>query len=167
MVKEPLADSVPTATAEAELDAKIQAVIEGHDRERASLIPLLQDIQSALGYIPPEAIAATARFLGLTDSTVYGVTTFYSQFYLTRQGRHKVKVCQGTACHVRGAPEIVKAVAGKLGIGPGQTTDGFEFTVESVACFGSCALAPVMVVNDKVYGNVTPQRAVQILEGLS
>lgn len=130
------------------------------------LIPILQNIQSVLGYLPREAMTETARFLNMAETSVYGVATFYTQFYLARQGKHRIKVCQGTACHVRGASEITKAVAATLGIGPGETSDDFEFTVESVACFGSCALAPVMVVNDKVFGNVTPKRVAEILEGL-
>ena len=142
---------------------EIFARCEGKPSE---LIPVLQDIQDVLGYLPREAMTATASFLNMAETSVYGVVTFYTQFQLTRPGRHRIKVCQGTACHVRGASEIVKAVTAKLGIGPGETTDDFEFTVESVACFGSCALAPVMVANDKVYGNVTPERAVAILEGL-
>jgi NADH-quinone oxidoreductase subunit E len=131
------------------------------------LIPLLQDIQNELGYISPESISAAAAHLNIPESSVYGVVTFYSQFYLTRQGKHTVKVCQGTACHVRGADEIIRAVSARLGIKPGETTDDFEFSVERVACFGACALAPVVVINDKVYGNVTPEMAVRILDDLT
>ena len=143
---------------------KIFAGCEGKDSD---LIPILQSIQDVLGYLPREAMTETARFLNMAETSVYGVVTFYRQFQLSRPGRHRIKVCQGTACHVRGASEIIKAVTARLGIGPGRTTDDFEFTVESVACFGSCALAPVMVVNDKVYGNVTPERVGEILEGLN
>lgn len=137
------------------------------DGKPGDLIPILQNIQDLLGYLPREAMTETARFLNMAETSVYGVATFYTQFQLSRPGRHRVKVCQGTACHVRGASEVIKAVTAKLGIGPGSTTEDFEFTVESVACFGSCALAPVMVVNDKVYGNVTPDRVREILEGLN
>ena len=135
--------------------------------ERGAVIPLLQEVQEAYGYVPPEAADQIARFANVAVGEIFGVASFYSQFRFTKPGEHHVKVCSGTACHVRGASEITKTVAAKLGIGPGETTDDFEFTVEAVACFGSCALAPVMVVNDKVYGNVTPERAVEILEGLN
>jgi len=131
------------------------------------LIPLLQDIQDLEGFISAEAMRATAAYLNIPQSSVYGVVTFYSQFHLTRQGRHIVKVCQGTACHVRGASEIIRTVSARLGIKPGETTADFEFSVERVACFGSCALAPVMVVDGKVYGNVTPEMATEILETLT
>ena len=145
----------------------LDSVLVRHARDESQLIPLLQDIQAQMGYISSDAMAAAATHLNIPESSVYGVVTFYSQFYLTRQGKHKVRVCQGTACHVRGAGEIIRAVTARLGIGPGQTTADFEFSVERVACFGSCALAPVMVVNDKVYGNVTPEMAVKLLDELA
>jgi len=145
----------------------IDRVLAQHACDESRLIPLLQDIQDEMGFISPEAISAAARHLNIPESSVYGVVTFYSQFYLTRQGKHKIKVCQGTACHVRGADEIIRAVSARLGIGPGETTEDFEFSVERVACFGSCALAPVMVINDKVYGNVTPEMAVKALDELT
>ena len=142
-------------------------VFQRYPGERGDLIPILQDLQDIVGYLPREAMAATARFLNVPEATVYGVVTFYAQFYLTPQGKHKVKVCLGTACHVRGAQEIVKSVQRHIGIGPGETTPDYEFSVEGVACFGSCALAPVMVVDGKVYGKVTPEQAVEILEELT
>ncbi|MDP6490272.1 MAG: NADH-quinone oxidoreductase subunit NuoE [Kiritimatiellia bacterium] len=145
---------------------ELDGVLPRYTREESQLIPLLQEIQDTLGYISPEAMQVTARHLNVPESSVYGVVTFYSQFYLTRQGRHKVKVCQGTACHVRGAVEIIRAVSARLGIKPGETTEDFEFSVERVACFGSCALAPVVVIDEKVYGNVTPEMAVRMLDEL-
>jgi len=143
-----------------------QAIVREYPRKQESLIPIFQDLQGAFGYLSSEVLASMADYLHLPMSTVYGVATFYTQLHLERSGRHKITICEGTACHVRGATEIIRAVTAMLGIGPGDTTDDFEFSVESVACFGSCALAPVMVVNDKVYGNMTPGRAVEILEGL-
>lgn len=145
----------------------LDSVLAGHAPDESQLIPLLQDIQDHMGFISPEAMRAASRHLNIPESSVYGVVTFYSQFYLTRQGKHRVKVCLGTACHVRGAGAILDAVSSKLGIKPGETTDDFEFSVERVACFGSCALAPVMVINEKVYGNVTPEMAVQFLDELT
>jgi NADH-quinone oxidoreductase subunit E len=145
---------------------ELQRVYSRYEGQQSDLIPILQDVQDTLGYIPPEAIKATAEFLRIAESTVYGVVTFYTQFYLTRQGRHKIKVCQGTACHVAGADDVMRAVEDKLGIKAGESTDDFEFNLERVACFGSCALAPVVVVDGKVYGNVTPEQTIKILEGL-
>jgi NADH-quinone oxidoreductase subunit E len=128
------------------------------------LIPILQDVQKVLGYVPREAMREIARFLNLPESTVYGVVTFYAQFYLTRQGKHRIKVCRGTACHVRGSARIMEVVKKKLGIKPGETTPDYRFSLERVACFGSCALAPVMVVDGKVHGRMTPQKAEKILD---
>lgn len=148
------------------MQEQVAGILSRHSQDRGDLIPILQDVQAALGYIPPEAMRQTAGFLGVPESAVYGVATFYAQFYLTRQGKHKIKVCQGTACHVRGGRSIMRAVRKKLGIRPGQTTEDYEFTLERVACFGSCALAPVMVVDGKVHGRMTPRRAQELLEGL-
>jgi NADH-quinone oxidoreductase E subunit len=146
--------------------ADIDSILARYERDESALIPLLQDIQDDLGYISRESMESVAAHLNIPQSSVYGVVTFYSQFYLTPQGRHKVKVCQGTACHVRGSEAISKAVGDLLGIAPGETTSDFEFTVERVACFGSCAIAPVVVVNDKVYGHMTPEKTVDILKAL-
>jgi len=144
----------------------LQRVFKRYSGERSELIPILQDVQDALGYIPRQAMSATAKFLNVPEAVVYGVTTFYAQFNLTPQGKHRVKVCLGTACHVRGGKAIMEAVQRRLGIKPGETTDDLQFSVERVACFGSCALAPVMVVNGKVHARMTPQKAVALLEGL-
>lgn len=149
------------------MQERLETIFSGYGGERSDLIPILQDVQAVLGYIPPEAMTQMAEFLKLPESTVYGVVTFYAQFYMTRQGKHKIKVCQGTACHVRGARRIMAAVRKKLGINPGETTEDYQFTLERVACFGSCALAPVMVVDGKVYGRMTPQKAERLLENLT
>ncbi len=148
------------------MQQQLQDVFDRYTGEQSELIPILQDIQDVFGYIPSEAMSETARFLNLPASTVYGVTTFYAQFHLSPQGRNRIHVCQGTACHVRGAEKIITAIQAHLGIAPGETSQDFEFSLEGVACFGSCALAPVLVVNDTVYGKVTPAQAVDILEAL-
>jgi NADH-quinone oxidoreductase subunit E len=141
------------------MQAQVREIFARHSAERSQLIPILQEIQEALGYIPREAMTETARFLRVPESTVYGVVTFYAQFYLTRQGKHKIRVCQGTACHVRGGKRVMRAVQKKLGIAPGETTPDYQFTLERVACLGSCALAPVMVMDGKVHGALTPAKA--------
>ena len=145
-----------------ELADSVLSSFAGKEHE---LIPILQRVQAELGYLPGEAMAEIARFTGVPESRVYGVASFYAQFYLERQGRHKIKVCRGTACHVRGSARIMSALGEKLGIAPGETTPDYRFTLERVACFGSCALAPVVVVDDKVYGRMTPEKAVKLLDG--
>ena len=148
------------------LQLRLQSVFGRYPGKRGDLIPILQDAQACEGYISSETMSEVARFLNIPESTVYGVVTFYAQFYLTRQGRHKVRVCQGTACHVRGGKRIMNAVIRKLGIKPGETTEDFKFSLERVACFGSCALSPVMVIDDKVHGKMTPAKAERLLEKL-
>ena len=143
---------------------ELQEIFSRYSGKRSELIPILQELQERLGYLPKPAMTAAARFLRVPESTVYGVVTFYAQFYLTRQGKHKIRVCQGTACHVRGAPALIQAVREELGIEPGGTTDDYEFTLERVACFGSCALAPVVVLDDKVYAKMTPARVRKLLK---
>lgn len=141
----------------------VSKILEKHSKERGELIPILQEIQNEIGYLPLESMHLSAAYLNIPPSQVYGVTTFFTQFYRTRQGRHKIKVCQGTACHVRGASKIIDAVKKNIGISPGETTDDFEFSVERVACFGSCALAPVVVIDGKVHGRMTPQKTEKII----
>jgi len=144
----------------------LEDIFQKYEGEESELIPVLQDIQDVFGFVPAAGMKAAAKFLSVPESNVYGVVTFYSQFYMTRQGEHKVKVCQGTACHVKGSSEIVDAISRRFNVQPGEATKDFELTLESVACFGSCALAPVMVVDGKVYGNVTPEMAITVLEAL-
>jgi len=120
-------------------------------------------VQDALGYLPEEAISEIAQFLRLSEGEVYGVASFYAQFRFERQGEHTIKVCQGTACHVRGGRRILEAVERELGIQPGETTEDYKFSLERVACFGSCALAPVVVVDKTVYGRMTTAKARKIL----
>jgi NADH-quinone oxidoreductase subunit E len=134
--------------------------------ERHELIPILQKTQERYGYLSRTKIVRIAEFVGMTESAVYGVATFYSQFHLKRQGKHKVKVCQGTACHVRGGKKIMETVEKQLGVSQGETTPDYRFSLERVACFGSCALAPVMVVDNRVYGRMTAQKARAILKKL-
>lgn len=146
---------------------KLETVLRGHPKSPSSLIPILQEAQAAHGWLPREVLLRVAEHLRLPPSTVYGVATFYAQFYLARQGRHNVKVCGGTACHVRGSAKIMSSVRKRLGIEPGQTTPDFNFTLERVACFGSCALAPVVVLDGKVHARMTPEKALKFIENLA
>ncbi|HEY93140.1 MAG TPA: NADH-quinone oxidoreductase subunit NuoE [Dehalococcoidia bacterium] len=138
---------------------RLSPILAPYRRQRGALIPVLQKVQEELGYLPEEAVSEIAFFLGLSESEVYGVASFYAQFRFERQGEHTVKVCQGTACYVRGGRRILELVKRELGIEPGETTEDYGFSLERIACFGSCALAPVMVVNKTVYGRMTTAKA--------
>jgi len=142
---------------------RLSQVLTPYRGQRGATIPVLQKVQEELGYLPEEAISEIANFLGLTKNEVYGVASFYAQFRFERQGEHVIKVCQGTACHVRGGRRILDLVQNELGIHPGETTEDYRFSLERVACFGACALAPVMVINKTVYGQMTAVKARQIL----
>lgn len=137
---------------------RIDKIVADYREQRWSLIPLLQAIQQALGYIPPEAIPRIAKALGLFPSLVQGVITFYTQLYTEPRGKNIVRVCRGTACHVRGGKTILKLVKQQLGIEEGETTPDMEYTLETVACIGVCALAPNMVVNRTTHGHMNPKK---------
>jgi NADH:ubiquinone oxidoreductase subunit E len=141
---------------------QIDRIISGYRSQKWALIPLTQEIQEKIGYIPPDAIPRIAAALGLFPSQVQGVISFYAQLYTEPRGKNIVRVCRGTACHVRGGKSILKLVRQYLGIEEGQTTDDMEYTLETVACIGVCALAPNMVVNTKIYGNMNPQKVAAI-----
>ena len=138
---------------------RLSSILAPYRGQRGALIPVLQKVQEELGYLPEEAVSEIAFFLGVSESEVYGVASFYAQFRFIRQGEHTIKVCQGTACHVRGGRRILETVERELGIRPGETTEDYKFSLERVACFGSCALAPVMVVDKTVYGRMTTAKA--------
>jgi NADH-quinone oxidoreductase subunit E len=144
---------------------KVGAVLSRYDGGRENLIPILQDVQDRISFLPQEAIERIAEHLGLSENDVFGVATFYTQFRFHPPGRHHIKVCQGTACHVRGSGLILDAVTRKLGIEPGETAADGGYSLERVACFGSCALAPVVVVDEKVYGRMTSRKTEKLIEG--
>ena len=133
---------------------------EGKPQE---LIPLLQRVQKDLGYLPEEALVRIADFIRLPTAKVFGVATFYAQFRFQPIGKYVIKVCRGTACHVSGADLILEDLQAYLKIGPGETTEDRLFTLETVACFGSCALAPVVVINDSVYGLMNPSKTRRLI----
>ncbi|OGO06944.1 MAG: hypothetical protein A2Y92_02245 [Chloroflexi bacterium RBG_13_57_8] len=141
---------------------QIEKIITNYQHQKWALIPLAQEIQEKAGYIPPEAIPRIAAALGLFPSQVQGVISFYSQLYTKPRGKNIVRVCRGTACHVRGGKSILKLVTQHLGIDEGQTTDDMEYTLETVACIGVCALAPNLVVNKRIYGNMNPKKVAAI-----
>ncbi len=143
----------------------ISALLAVHPPARDSLIPLLHAVQREEGYLSPEALAQVAAYLKLSLSTVYSVATFYSHFRFKPCGRHQLRVCRGTACHVRGADGVLDELARKLHLKTGETTKDGEFSLETEACFGSCALAPVVVKDGRVYGRMTPARVDELLRG--
>jgi NADH-quinone oxidoreductase subunit E len=146
------------------MNAGLEEIFARHGRERSDLIPILQEAQDELGYLSQETMLAIARRLQMPASSVLGVATFYAQFYLQPRGRHRLVVCRGTACHVRGSREIRDGVERKLGIGEGETTEDRLFTFETVACLGNCALAPVLVIDDSYSGRMTRERVGPILD---
>jgi NADH-quinone oxidoreductase subunit E len=129
-------------------------VIAQHQGQRGALIPILQATQAVYGYLPREALALIASRLGLSLGKVYGVATFYSQFYLTRRGRHLLRLCDGTACHVKGTPTLLTAVGDAFDLHPGDTSPDGQLSLEIVYCLGSCALAPVAVLDGQVMGRL-------------
>lgn len=144
--------------------AKVDAIMERFKGVKGALIPVLQEAQHAYGFLPKDVIARIAQTLKIPVSQVFGVVTFYSQFHLNPRGRNIIRVCQGTACHVRGAKAVLKAVEDELHIVPGQTTADERFTLETVACLGACGLAPVMMINDDTHGRLTPESVCTYLE---
>ena len=136
-------------------------VFEKYATQQGALIPILQAAQSTYGYLPPEVLELIAKKLGISLGKVYGVATFYAQFYLERRGRHILKLCDGTACHVKGTPILMTAVEEEFGIEPGETTGDGELTVEIVYCLGSCALAPVAVMDGEVMGRMRQEMLVR------
>jgi len=123
--------------------------------------------QAEVGYLPRVAVRLLSRKLGVPESKIYGVATFYAQFHMKPRGRYVIRVCQGTACHVRGGKSLLEAVKDHLGIEPGDTTSDLTFTLERVACLGACGLAPTMIVNEDTYGRLTPAKAQKLLDDLA
>ena len=148
---------------EAEIREKTRTILKGVGSKRENLIPILQKIQEELGYLPPYAMIEVARFLNIPEIDVYGVATFYNQFRLTPPGKHSIRVCTGTACHVKGGHITLAAWQRRLKIGPGETSPDREFDLDTVACVGCCAMAPVTVVDKKVEAKANPTRVDGIL----
>jgi NADH:ubiquinone oxidoreductase subunit E len=144
--------------------ARINEIVVEYSQQKWALIPLVQKIQNEFGYIPPQSIPIIAKKLGLFTSQVQGVISFYSQLYTEPRGRRVVRVCRGTACHVRGGKTILKLAKHHLGIEEGQTTPDLEYTLETVACIGVCALAPNMVIGERVYGRMNPKKVEQLFK---
>jgi NADH:ubiquinone oxidoreductase subunit E len=144
----------------------LDSILEEFKGKKGVVIPILQRVQNTYGYLPKEVLAAISEKTGIPLSQLMGVATFYSQFRLTRQGRNLIRVCDGTACHVRGAPKSVEAIENALKVPAGGTSEDYRYSMEIVYCLGSCSLAPVAVVNDKVYGQIEPRKIVEQLAKL-
>jgi len=158
---------------EIEIDISLaENILERLEQERRTagrsvtgddLIPVLQEIQKAYGYLPPTVLTWVSERTGIPTSRMYGIITFYTQFYLEPHGKYTVCCCRGTACHVRGSKKVINAVKSTLGIGEDETTEDMLFSLETVACLGACDLSPVMAIDSTYYGKMTARRAEQIL----
>lgn len=147
-----------------EQEAKLLEIIEKHKNVPGAVMPVLQQAQDIYGYLPIEVQTIIADGLDVSLSEVYGVATFYSQFSLNPKGKHRISVCMGTACYVKGADKLLEALQEQLGIGVGECTPDGLFSVDATRCVGACGLAPVMMVDEDVYGRLTPDQIKGILE---
>lgn len=156
-----------TQTQEESLDlTPLDEILDKYQGQKGVVIPILQQTQAVYGYLPRQALEHISRKMRIPLSTLYGVATFYAQFYLTRRGKHIIRSCDGTACHVRGAAKIIAAMEKALGIKAGETTPDYKYTYEVVYCLGSCGLAPVAVVDDKVVGHLNESKLLEIIKEL-
>lgn len=142
----------------------LDPVIEEKKHIKGSLIPLLQAVQETYGYLPEKVLQYVSEKTKVPLSRIYGVITFYAQFYQKPRGKHIIKLCQGTACHVKGGKGILEEVERTLGTKAGETTEDLMFTLETVACLGTCFLAPVKMIDDQYYGRLTPRSALKVIE---
>lgn len=154
-------------TAELRKFEKVLEILEKNGKQPSRLIPILQEVQDEYRYLPEEVMTFVATSLGLSPAKVFGVASFYAHFALQAKGKYVIRLCDGTACHVKGSEPILNALYDKLSLSAKKpTSDDMLFTLETVSCLGACGLAPVMLVNDKVYGQVTKEKAVEIVEDI-
>jgi NADH-quinone oxidoreductase subunit E len=150
------------------MDADLQAVKEiasGYGKDRSALIAVLQDVHAEYNYLPEGSLDVIARELGVPLASVYGVATFFRAFSFKPRGRHLATICMGTACHVRGAPNLLAEAEERLGVSPGETTRDRSFTLETVNCLGCCAVGPLVVIDGEYHGEMTPKRVEAVLKG--
>jgi NADH-quinone oxidoreductase subunit E len=143
--------------------AAVDKVLESFRGDKAELIPILQQVQQKLGYLPQEAMKKIASFVRVPESTVFGVATFYAQFKFVPVGRNIIRACRGTACYIKGSPRILEELEKLLGIKDGGTTADMEYSLETVACIGACALAPTITINNETYGKMTAKKVAEVL----
>ena len=151
---------------EGKIEELVLQILGSYENNKSNLIPILQQVQQNFGYLPEQAMKKIAQHMGIPESSVFGVATFYAFFKLVPTGRNIIKVCRGTACHVRGGARILREVKKQLGISPGESTPDLEYYLETVACIGACSLAPTMVINDDTYGQMTPKKVTEIIKSM-
>ena len=144
----------------------LEDILDEYQGKKGAVIPILQKIQDAYGYLPPEIFTQTSKKTRIPISQLYGVATFYAQFHLTRRGRYLIRICDGTACHVSGADKTIQLIEDTFNLEAGESSPDYKYTLETVYCVGSCGLAPVALVDEKVYGHVKPQPFVRTLKKL-
>jgi len=147
--------------------SKTDKIVEDYKDKEGALIAILQKVQEAYGYLPKETLERIAQARNISPATLYGIVTVYSQFNLTPRGKHIIKVCHGTACHVTGAERITEAISNTLGIKEKETTQDGKFTLEKVACLGCCSLAPCMMIDTKVYAKLTADKTKKVIKQIS
>ncbi len=140
----------------------LEQILSSYCGQRNELVPILQEVQENLGYLPEKVMLDIARFVGAPESHVYSVASFYAQFRTLPLGKRRVAVCRGTACHIRGAPQVLHAIEDSIHLKEGETSEDLEYTLETVACIGCCALAPCVRVNKDVSGDMTPEKAMKL-----
>jgi NADH-quinone oxidoreductase subunit E len=147
----------------ADVQEKLSQIFANYTGEQEELIPILQETQQAFRYLPAVVMQEIAHFLKISANTIYGVATFYAQFKLTPLGKRVIRVCRGTACHVRGSAKVLAEMEKQLNIKAGETTPDREYTLETVACIGACALAPTMTIEGETYGKMTTKKVAEVL----
>jgi NADH:ubiquinone oxidoreductase subunit E len=146
------------------MSESMQSIFQSYERKPDQLIPILQDVQKRFGYVAAESVTEISKYLRISENQIFGVSSFYAQFRFTPPGRHSIKVCLGTACHVRGGATLVEMLERELGIGCGETTPDRRFDLDRVACLGCCALSPVVQVDADIYSRMTVNRLSELLK---
>jgi NADH:ubiquinone oxidoreductase subunit E len=139
-------------------------ILSGFSRDKSNVVPILQEYQRELGYLPEDVIRIVADYLRLSPATVYSIATFYPRFKLVPSGKKVICACRGTACHVRGGGRVLREIEKQLGIKAGETTPDMQYTLETVSCMGACVLAPAVMVDDEIHGQMTPQKVSEVLD---
>jgi NADH-quinone oxidoreductase E subunit len=149
------------------MEGALEKIVSPYKGRKGAVVPVLQEIQASQGYISPEAVEVMSRELGISDNEIYGVATFYAQFRFQPPGKHTLKVCLGTACHVRGAVSVLEELERALGVKSGETTKDGMFTLETVMCLGCCAQGPMLVVGEEYHGNMQPSKVKGLLDAIT
>lgn len=146
--------------------SKVEEILKKYEYKKEMLIKILLEVQKEYRHIPKDVVYYIGTALGIPPAKIYGVATFYAQFSLKPKGEYTILICDGTACHMEGSMSLVKAIEEEIGIKPGEVTADLKFSLDKVGCLGACALAPAMVINDEVYGKLTPEQVKEILRKL-